>query len=86
MALVASIQTARPRRRDDPPVSPPTDDYLAPIEAARLLRVSPRTVLRWVRAGRIPHELSPSGAPRVGRQHVLRLIHPPGDGAADDER
>ncbi|MDQ3898449.1 MAG: excisionase family DNA-binding protein [Actinomycetota bacterium] len=67
-------------------MSSPTDDYLAPIEAARLLRVSPRTVLRWVRAGRIPYERSASGAPRLGREHVLRLIHPPGGGEAEDER
>ncbi len=58
-------------------MSPPTDDYLAPAEAARLLRISPRTLLRWLRAGRIPHELSETGEPRLLREDVLRLIDPP---------
>lgn len=60
-------------------MSPPTDDYLAPAEAARLLRVSPRTLLRWLQDGRIPHEVSQSGEPRLRREEVMRFIEPPQD-------
>jgi excisionase family DNA binding protein len=58
-------------------MSPPTDDYLAPAEAARLLRISPRTLLRWLRDGRIPHELSETGEPRLRREDVMQMIDPP---------
>ena len=58
-------------------MSPPTDDYLAAAEAARLLRISPRTLLRWLREGRIPYELSEAGEPRLRREDVQRLIDPP---------
>lgn len=60
-------------------MSPPTDDFLAPGEAARLLRVSPRTLLRWLREGRIPYEVNESGEPRLRREDVERLIDPPDD-------
>ena len=66
-------------------MSPPTDDYLPPAEAARLLRVSPRTLLRWLREGRIPHDLAASGEPRLRRQDVMRLIEPPPDERAREE-
>ena len=65
------------RARGASPMSPPTDDYLAPAEAARLLRIAPRTLIRWLREGRIPHELSETGEPRLRREDVLRLIDPP---------
>ena len=60
-------------------MSPPTDDYVAPAEAARILRVSPRTLLRWLQEGRIPHEVSRSGERRLRREEVMRLIEPPED-------
>ena len=66
-------------------MSPPTDDYLAPGEAARLLRVSPRALLRWLREGRIPHEISESGEPRLRREDVMRLIEPDDAERADDD-
>ena len=66
-------------------MAPPTDDYLAPGEAARLLRVSPRTLVRWLRDGRIPYELSETGEPRLRRDHVMRLIDPPDAGDAPDD-
>jgi excisionase family DNA binding protein len=65
-------------------MSPPTDDYLAPSEAARLLRVSPRTLLRWLREGRIPYELSETGEPRLRREDVLRLVDPQDDGDEEE--
>ncbi len=60
-------------------MSRPTDDYVAPAEAARLLWVSPRTLLRWLQEGRIPHEVSQSGERRLRREEVMRLIEPPED-------
>ena len=66
-------------------MSPPTDDYLAPGEAARLLRVSPRTLMRWLRERRIPHELSETGEPRLRREDVMRLVDPPADKRPDEE-
>ena len=74
------------RARGDPfPMSPPTDDYLAPSDAARLLRVAPRTILRWLREGRIPYELSSEGEPRLRRQDVIRLMDPPDEPGGDQE-
>jgi excisionase family DNA binding protein len=64
-------------------VSAPPDDYLTPIEAAQLLGVSLSTLLRWVRDGRIPHQLSERGEPRLRRRDVLRLVDLPDP--ADDE-
>ncbi|HVL04510.1 MAG TPA: helix-turn-helix domain-containing protein [Acidimicrobiales bacterium] len=58
-------------------MSPPTDDFLAPAEAARLLRISRRTLLRWLRDGRIPYELTEEGEPRIRRADVMRHIDPP---------
>ena len=66
-------------------MSPPIDDYLAPTEAARLLRVSPRTLLRWLREGRIAHELSESGEPLLRRREVMRLIALPPEDHQDEE-
>lgn len=70
-------------------MSSPSVDLLAPIEAARLLGVSLSTLLRWIRSGRIPHELSEQGEVRLRRQDVLRMIDPPDpddeDRAGDEE-
>ena len=66
-------------------MSPPTDDFLAPTEAARLLRVSPRTLLRWLREGRIPHEVMEGGEPRMRRDEVMRLIDLPEDKRPDGD-
>jgi excisionase family DNA binding protein len=66
-------------------VSPPTDDYVAPAEAARLLRVSPRTLLRWLREGRIPYEVADTGEPRLRREEVMRLLDPPGHEEGTDD-
>ncbi len=66
-------------------MSPPTDDYLAPGEAARLLRISPRTLLRWLRERRIPYEVADTGEPRLRREDVLRLMDPPDEAGGNDE-
>ncbi|MDQ3896534.1 MAG: helix-turn-helix domain-containing protein [Actinomycetota bacterium] len=65
-------------------MSPPTDDHLAPSEAARLLGVAPRTLMRWLREGRIPYELSPAGEPRLRRADVIRLMDPPDEPAGEE--
>ena len=59
-------------------MSPPAaDDYLAPAEAARLLGISPRTLFRWLRDGRIPCEFTEAGEPRLRREDILRHRAPP---------
>jgi excisionase family DNA binding protein len=58
-----------PGRRPPPP--PPTPDtspvgaLYTPAEVARLLKVTPRTVQAWIRAGRLP-------ARRYGRLYRVR--------------
>ena len=51
-----------------------------------MLRVSPRTLLRWLREGRIPFEVADTGEPRLRRDDVMRLLDPPDDppDAGDD--
>lgn len=60
-------------------MSRPSDDYLGPAEAARLLGMSPRTLLRWIRDGRIPAERDEDGAPRVRRDVVMQHLNPGDD-------
>ena len=66
-------------------MSPPTDDFLAPTEAAQLLRISRRTLLRWLRDGRIPYELTEEGEPRIRREDVMRHVDPPDEDAGTEE-
>ena len=67
-------------------MAPPTDDFLSVQDAARILGVSPRTLLRWIREGRIPHRVSETGEPQLPREDVIRLMEPPAPGRpADDE-
>ena len=67
-------------------MSPPAEEYLSVEEAARILGVSPRTVLRWIRDRRLRSEVTESGDRRVRRDDLLRVMAlPPNEGADDDE-
>ncbi len=65
---------------DDP--GRPDRRYLSRGEVARLLDVSPHTVYRWTREGRLPYVLTPGGRRRYPREEVERLaetwlrVHP----------
>jgi excisionase family DNA binding protein len=48
--------------------------YYRPDEVARLLRVSVRTVRRWVAMNRIEHVHTPGRAIRIPGQELKRII------------
>lgn len=56
--------------------------YLSRAEVARLFDVSPHTIYRWTREGRLPYVLTPGGRRRYPREEVERLaetwsrVHP----------
>jgi excisionase family DNA binding protein len=53
-----------------------TDDsskYLKAAEAARLLHVSPKTISRWAKEGRVPHTVTLGGHRRFPRQEIEEL-------------
>jgi excisionase family DNA binding protein len=51
-----------------------SDDLLTTAEAARMLRVSQKTIGRWVRLGQLPAVRLPSGQFRIKRAEVERLL------------
>lgn len=51
----------------------PGEDYIAPAEAARLLKVSPRTITRWAREGRLPSITTLGGHRRFPRATIEAL-------------
>ena len=51
----------------------PGDDYIAPAEAGRLLKVSARTITRWAREGRIPSITTLGGHRRFPRATIEAL-------------
>lgn len=50
------------------------DELLKPSEAARMLRVSVKTIQRWARLGQIRAVTLPSGHIRVPRDAVDELL------------
>ena len=54
-------------------MSPPNDDHLIPQQAARPLHMSPRTVLRWQREGRIPTAIADGDRPVVGLERFIQI-------------
>jgi excisionase family DNA binding protein len=57
--------------------APMTDTtLLTPAEAARLLRVSTKTVARWAKDGRIEFVRLPSGHIRIPTEAVTRIATP----------
>lgn len=51
--------------------------YYTTSQAARLLAVSPDTVLRWVRQGKISSYNTPGGHSRIPREAVEQMLHSP---------
>jgi excisionase family DNA binding protein len=51
----------------------PGEEYIAPAEAARLLKVSPRTITRWAREGRLPSITTLGGHRRFPRSIIEAL-------------
>jgi excisionase family DNA binding protein len=52
-------------------------DWLTPEEAATYLRVTRRTLYRWMEQGRLPwYELEPGGRRRFKREDLDRLLRP----------
>jgi excisionase family DNA binding protein len=47
--------------------------YLRAAEAAALLHVSPKTVSRWAKEGKLPHIVTLGGHRRFPRQEIERL-------------
>lgn len=63
-------------------------DLLSAKDAAILLDVSPDTVRRWTRNGKVPHVRLPSGRVRYRRADILALLSPVGSEdseSVDDE-
>lgn len=51
----------------------PVREYLTPTEVAHLLRVSPNTVARWARDGKLPCQRTLGGHRRFDRDAVMTL-------------
>jgi excisionase family DNA binding protein len=57
-----------------------TGAYLTLLEAARLLRVEPRTLARWARDGHVPALKTPGGQWRFVREDLLLALRHVGTG------
>lgn len=49
------------------------DRYIRTAEAAQILRVSPKTVSRWAKEGKIPHVMTLGGHRRFPEAAILEL-------------
>ena len=47
--------------------------YLSRLEVAVMFEVSPHTVYRWTREGRLPYVMTPGGRRRYPRNEIERL-------------
>jgi excisionase family DNA binding protein len=56
--------------------SSPRDRYLRASEAATILHVSPKTVSRWAREGKLGHVVTLGGHRRFYREEIERLASP----------
>ena len=48
-------------------------DYIRTAEAAKMLRVSPKTVSRWAKQGKLPHVVTLGGHRRFPADAIERL-------------
>ncbi len=53
----------------------PDDVYLSTSEAARMLKVSSKTVTRWAKDGKIPHVITLGGHRRFPEKAIADLAH-----------
>jgi len=69
-------------------------DYLRAAEAAAYLNVSPKTVSRWAKEGKVPHIVTLGGHRRFPRNEIQRLarelsagqrMHEPGSAEPNGE-
>lgn len=49
------------------------DEYIRTAEAARILRVSPKTVSRWAKEGKLPHVVTLGGHRRFPSAAIRAL-------------
>ena len=49
-------------------------EYLSAGEAATTLRVSPKPLIRWADAGRMPHVVTPDGYLRFSRAEIAEMV------------
>jgi excisionase family DNA binding protein len=49
------------------------DTYIRTAEAAKILRVSPKTVTRWAKEGKLPHVVTLGGHRRFPASAIRRL-------------
>lgn len=71
---------ANPHSRPPTPIRPPVGEstggsgvYLRAAEAAALLHVSPKTVSRWAKEGKIPHFVTLGGHRRFPKDAIERI-------------
>ncbi len=57
----------------EPQAGSTNDIYIRTAEAARILRVSPKTVSRWAKEGKIPHVLTLGGHRRFPASAIEEL-------------
>jgi excisionase family DNA binding protein len=50
-----------------------SDEYLRAGEAAEILHVSPKTMSRWAKEGRVPHIVTLGGHRRFSRKSIEEL-------------
>ena len=53
---------------------PGDKEYLRAAEAAKLLHVSPKTVSRWAKEGKLPHIVTLGGHRRFPRREIELLV------------
>lgn len=57
----------------DPQHSDGNGVYIRTAEAAKMLRVSPKTVSRWAKQGKLPHVVTLGGHRRFPAEAIQRL-------------
>jgi excisionase family DNA binding protein len=60
-------------------------DYLRAAEAAAYLNVSPKTVSRWAKEGKVPHIVTLGGHRRFPRNEIQRLARELSSGQRIDQ-